>query len=1072
LEWVNPVILVLAALLLVPVAVLCVECIAALLPARKRVGTRAVDARSRPRLAVLIPAHNEEKVLGATLASLMPQLQLGDRVVVVADNCDDDTPAVAREFGAEVAERHDPERRGKGYALDFGVRHLEADPPSIVIMMDADCHVHDGAIEALAAQVVETNQPAQAVYLLERPTRPGPRDLVSALAFMVKNLVRPRGLDRLGLPCLLTGTGMAFPWHAIKRVHLATGNIVEDMQLGLDLALAGHAPRFCEAARVSGKLPEQRDVALTQRRRWEHGHLRTLLTQVPRLLWGVVSKRRVGALALALEISVPPLSLLVMLILASISAAMLATKLGASWLAFKLLVGSAGVVGVCILAVWARFGRKQIPLGSLVAVPFYVLWKIPLYATFVFRPQREWVRTERTEAEAAEAAASAALANLFSGEDFPAHGQPSIVELCGINLHAIDERQCISRVLRESAAGRGGVVVTPNLDHVRRYRTDAEYALLVNKADLVVADGMPLIWASKLQGTPLPGRVAGSDLIGSLSAAAARAGRSIFLLGGDPGTADGAAEVLRRRHPGLQIVGTCCPPMGFERDAAKVNEISSMVVAAKPDIVFVALGSPKQERLIDRLRGRLPGTWWLGVGISFSFLAGEVRRAPRWMRATGMEWIHRLLQEPGRLAKRYLVHGVPFALRLLAASSVRGVGRKLGLLRRRPALAVAGMGNVEVTESDFAGFEEQQPLRLPSLGAGNGNGAEGKDLVYRSFLSGFTAEFFVEGRSGQTRMSAPPSQEACPPLQGTCGRIGVPKLLERLKAVVLLGGSVRPSKLTAAIRRSVLDLPLEDGQSILAHWREQTRELRQAIGGAVDHLHVRVMVDRLAPHPKCPPPCDDVTVLVERDLSPYRGTGGVLRDLAIEYGDDDLLLVANAAQALVSPLPELAVTLAELESDVGLLCHADGTPCGLMLVRCGALRRIAAGGYVDMKEQALPQIAKEYKVTHLYQTRASGLPVRNLDEYIGALQRRHRLSLGTPLPQSPFAEDRRPTFAIIEQGARIGKGARVLDSVVLKGAVVEEGALVVRSIICPGGTLAGGETAIDSLVINAEVAAR
>jgi N-acetylglucosaminyldiphosphoundecaprenol N-acetyl-beta-D-mannosaminyltransferase len=665
------------------------------------------------------------------------------------------------------------------------------------------------------------------------------------------------------------------------------------------------------------------------------------------------------------------------------------------------------------------------------------------------------VRTERTEAEEAEAAASAALANLF-GDEFPTHGQPSVVELCGINLHAIDERQCISRVLRESAAGRGGVVVTPNLDHVRRYRTDAEYALLVNKADLVVADGMPLIWASKLQGTPLPGRVAGSDLIGSLSAAAARAGRSIFLLGGDPGTAEAAAEVLKRRHPGIQIAGTRCPPMGFERDAAKVNEIASAVISAKPDIVFVALGSPKQERLIDRLRGRLPGTWWLGVGISFSFLAGEVRRAPRWMRSTGTEWIHRLVQEPKRLAKRYLVHGVPFAMRLLAGSTLRGMARKVGLLRRQPALAVAGMGNVEVTEADFVAFEEHKPLKLPAASGGNGNG-EGKDLVYRSFLSGFTAEYFVEGMPGQTRMSAPP--------------LGVRKSLERLKAVVLLGGSVRPNKLTAAIRRSVLDLPLEDGQSILTHWRDQARALRQAIG-AVDHLRVHVMVDRLAPHPKCPPPCDDVTMLVERDLTPYRGTGGVLRDLAIEYGDDDLLLVGNAAQALLMPLADVAVSLADLDSDVGLLCHADGTPCGLMLVRCGALRKIAAGGYVDLKEQALPQIAKEHKVTHLYQTRPSGLPVRNLEEYIGALQKRHRLSLGTPPPASPFAEDRRPTFAIVEQGARIEKGARVLDSVVLKGAVVEEGALVVRSIVCPGGALSGGESAIDGLVINAQVAAR
>jgi hypothetical protein len=498
-----------------------------------------------------------------------------------------------------------------------------------------------------------------------------------------------------------------------------------------------------------------------------------------------------------------------------------------------------------------------------------------------------------------------------------------------------------------------------------------------------------------------------------------------------------------------------------------MNDLTAVVVGARPDIVFVALGSPKQEQLIDRLRDRLPRTWWLGVGISFSFLAGEVKRAPRWMRKTGLEWVHRLVQEPGRLAKRYLVHGVPFAMRLLAGSTLRGMARRLGLVRRQPALAVAMDGgmSVEIVEDDFEGLQERQQARMsvpPADKNVSTKDNDGKELVYRSFLSAFTAEFFLGAHP-----SVVPSE-----LRAGLKTSSVPSLLNNLKAVVLLGGSVRPSRLTTAIRRSILDLPLEDGQSILSHWREQALELRRTIGGAIDHLSVRVMVDRLSPRPKCPPPGDDVTVLVERDLSPYRGTGGLLRDLATQYRDDDLLLIANAAQALVTPLPELAVSLGEMGSDVSLICHTDGTPCGLMLVRCGALRQIAAGGYVDMKEQALPQIAKSHNVTHLYQTRSSGLPVRNLDEYISALQKRHRLSLGTPLPEDPFAEDRRPTFAIIEQGARIERGARILDSVVLKGAAVDAGALVVRSIVCPGGTLAGGETAIDSLVINAQVAAR
>jgi exopolysaccharide biosynthesis WecB/TagA/CpsF family protein len=1063
LQWVNIVIFAITALLLVPVVVLCAECVAALLPCAKR--SKSAQIAGRPALAVLIPAHNEEKVLGATLSSLMPQMLRGDRVIVVADNCDDATAGIARELGADVVERKDERRRGKGYALDFGMRHLEkkgAPPPGIVVMMDADCHVHDGAIEALAAQVVETGKPAQAVYLLERPSRPGPKDLVSALAFMVKNLVRPSGLGRLGLPCLLTGTGMAFPWKVIRRAKLASGNIVEDMQLGLDLALAGHAPLFCEQAKVTGRLPQQRRAAVSQRTRWEHGHLQTLFTQVPRLLGGAVRRRSLCTFALALELAVPPLSLFVMVFLTAIGAAILAARYGASWVAPNLLLGGGVTALLCITAAWLKFGRQQLPITSLLAAPFYVIWKIPLYLGFVFKPQREWVRTDRSVADDRDEDDHDDF-DSGANDTFPATQQPSVIDLCGVNIHAISERQCIAQILRRSTAGRGGVVVTPNLDHLRRCHKDAEFAQLISQADLVVADGMPLIWASKLQGTPLPGRVAGSDLISSLSASAANSGKPIFLLGGDPGTAELAAGVLKERYPNLQIAGTYCPPIGFEKDADKMRELTGMLVSAKPDIIFVALGSPKQERLIERLRDRLPGTWWLGVGISFSFLCGEVKRAPRWMRGLGLEWVHRLMQEPGRLFKRYVVHGIPFAVRLLGGAMCRGLAKKLGVHRRQPTLTVtldSGMGSIdiEVSQADLMGSKNApKPPPRPSNGSGLKNGSE---KVYNSFLSGFASEFWVKS-------------EETAPANGNghlLGAPGIPAMLGHVKAVVLLGGSVRPSKLTAAIERSILDLPLEDGRSILSHWQDEAVQLRRLVGA--DELTVRVMVDHQSPEPMAPEDQDGVSIAVERDLSPYRGTGGLLRDLSADYQDADVLVVANAAQALLSPLADLARSLAEFESDVSLISHADGTPSGLMLVRCRALRRVSQSGYVDMKEQALPAIAKDFKVNHLYQTSATGLPIRTLEEYIGALQRRYRVSCGKPLPEDPFAEDRRPTFAIVEDGAEIDPEARVHDSVVLSGAIVEAGAMVVRSIVCPGGTLATGDTAIDSLVMNAGVAAR
>jgi N-acetylglucosaminyldiphosphoundecaprenol N-acetyl-beta-D-mannosaminyltransferase len=254
---------------------------------------------------------------------------------------------------------------------------------------------------------------------------------------------------------------------------------------------------------------------------------------------------------------------------------------------------------------------------------------------------------------------------------------PRAIDLEGVRLHALREEQCVEHVVSAIAAGRGGWVVTPNLDHLRRLRRDASFKERYRRADLAVADGMPLVWACRLQRTPLPGRVAGSDLIWSLSRAAAEHGAAVYLLGGDPGTADEAARELCARFAGLRIAGTHCPAPGFESRPGDIEAIVASLMAARPDIVFVALGSPKQEMLIERLRDNLPRAWWLGVGISFSFVAGRVKRAPVWLRKIGCEWLHRMAQEPGRLAGRYLVDGLPFGAGLMARSAWRG-------LRMRP----------------------------------------------------------------------------------------------------------------------------------------------------------------------------------------------------------------------------------------------------------------------------------------------------------------------------------------------------------------------------------------------------
>ncbi len=385
-----------ALLLAVPVVALFLECTAAVFSSSKTTDVADLSTlKPAPNIAVLMPAHDEAGGIRLVLEGLGPQLSPQDRLVVIADNCSDDTAAIAREAGATVIERHDTQKRGKGYALDYGMNFLESDPPEVVVLIDADCRIGEGTVAQIVQQAIETNQPVQAVYLMDRPTQPSPKDSVSALAFLVKNQVRPLGLRQLGFPCLLTGTGMAFPWSVLRGAKLASGNIVEDMQLAVDLIIAGHPTSFCADARVNGILPQQERAAKTQRTRWEQGHIKTALTQIPRLLQAAIQQRRVDLVAIALDLCIPPLSLLVMLWASGLTMTLIA---GAFGLSAGLLVSFLGLEGglilISILGAWAKFGR-ELPLLSLLVVPFYILWKIPLYLNFMINPQTKWVRTER-----------------------------------------------------------------------------------------------------------------------------------------------------------------------------------------------------------------------------------------------------------------------------------------------------------------------------------------------------------------------------------------------------------------------------------------------------------------------------------------------------------------------------------------------------------------------------------------------------------------------------------------------------------------------------------------------------
>lgn len=383
----------LAVIALLPAVVFFVQVLLACLPAR----SRPMGNSARPRVAVLVPAHDEASIIRATLATIAPQLLEGDRLLVVADNCTDDTARLAREAGAEVVERHDALLRGKGYALDFGVRYLAQQPPEVVIVVDADCQVSEGAIERLARRYREVERPVQALYLMRAPAGAGLKVQVAEFAWRVKNLVRPRGWARLGLPCQLMGAGMAFGWHDLALIELANGHLVEDVKLGLDLCQQGKPPVFCPEALVTSQFPASQHGLNSQRTRWEHGHLGLMLADAPKRVQAALAQGNGSLLAMTLDLMVPPLALLVL------------TLIGlnlVTWLAFLLFglvapaciaITALGMLGLAVLLAWARFCRELIPFSVLLYAPFYAARKIPLYLGFLIRRQVEWVRSKRDD---------------------------------------------------------------------------------------------------------------------------------------------------------------------------------------------------------------------------------------------------------------------------------------------------------------------------------------------------------------------------------------------------------------------------------------------------------------------------------------------------------------------------------------------------------------------------------------------------------------------------------------------------------------------------------------------------
>lgn len=248
----------------------------------------------------------------------------------------------------------------------------------------------------------------------------------------------------------------------------------------------------------------------------------------------------------------------------------------------------------------------------------------------------------------------------------PSKGQ---VRIEGVTFDAFTPQDVADTVVAGVENGTGGVIITPNID-IMQYVTRRNQRELLDIADVLVADGMPIVWASKVAGTPLPARVTGSGLLWSLSETAAEHRIPVYLLGARPGSAATAAANLSEKYPDLIVAGHSCPDLGFEKDEAQVAQIVNDIRDSGAKLVALAFGWPKQEIFVVRLREALPDVWFLCCGAAIDMAAGVVDRAHPTMQRLGLEWLHRLSKEPTRLFRRYVIEDIPFASGLLVRSAL------------------------------------------------------------------------------------------------------------------------------------------------------------------------------------------------------------------------------------------------------------------------------------------------------------------------------------------------------------------------------------------------------------------
>lgn len=374
---------------------LALETLAAMVPSK----ALGANAEVEGPVVVVVPAHNEANSIGATLGNINSQLREGDQVLVVADNCTDDTAEVARGFGARVLERVDPENRGKGYALQFALDALRDAPPEMVVFTDADCQFGPNALSRIVHCAATLGRPAQALYLMRAPTEASPRLQVSEFAWAFINNVRMRGLQRLFDVTRFTGAGLAVSWDSIKNIHLGSGEIVEDLSLTFDLARIGQSPILISDALVTSEFPTSDDALARQSARWSIGSMRFAVRVCISTLIEGVFMRKPALIGAAIDLMIPPLTIFCALLVAVAGVGLLAWPISGDPLPLILALWALLLTGGAIISGWYRFGREALPPESLGGVLQFAMSKAAVFGAKGRDSAKRWTPTRDASRE-------------------------------------------------------------------------------------------------------------------------------------------------------------------------------------------------------------------------------------------------------------------------------------------------------------------------------------------------------------------------------------------------------------------------------------------------------------------------------------------------------------------------------------------------------------------------------------------------------------------------------------------------------------------------------------------------